>query len=330
MKNYRVVIALALAALVSGTALVPDTASAQTIGFGVNPQGSLYHRVGSAISKLMNDKMSTKVRVQPFSGSSTYIPLLNRDEVRLALVTVSDTVNATEGVDNFKGRPQSDLRLINVMFLLRFGILVPNDSPVKKAADLKGMLMPAGFTSQTTLIGVMKAMLASAGLTPADIKPYPTPNVFKGVALLGEGKVQAVTVAAGIAATQKANIKLRSHGGVRFVSLGSNIAAMNAVVPSSPITVNPAPHLKGVLEPTEMMAFRVFLTTNAKASDEFVYKLIKLLHGNKKTLVGTTKALGTFNPKQMAFNVNGKKGAVPYHPGAIKFLKEIGQWPSSK
>lgn len=213
------------------------------------------------------------------------------------------------------------------MFLLRFAFLVPNDSPIKKAEDLKGLRMPTGFTSQTTVQNLLKAVLASANLSLDDIKPYPTPNVFKGTALLGEGKVQAVGTGAGIAAIQKADIKLRRHGGVRFISIGKNIAAMNAVVPSSGMMVNPAPHLKGVVGPTKMMAFRAFLTTNTKASDEFVYRLIKLLHGNKKALVGMTKALGTFNPKLLTFDLKGKKGAVPYHPGAIKFLKEIGQWP---
>ena len=114
---------------------------------------------------------------------------------------------------------------------------------------------------------------------------------------------------------------------MRFVSIGKNIAAMNALVPSSAMVVNPAPHLKGVIEPTTMMAFRAFLTTNAKSSDDFIYRLLKLLHRSKKTLVGMTKALGTFNPKLLTFDLKGKKGAVPYHPGAIKFLKEIGQWP---
>lgn len=321
MKFHRGVIAFALAALVSGGA------SAQTIGFGVNPQGSLYHRIGVAVAKLMNDNMGVKVRVQPYSGSSTYIPLLNRDEVRFALINVSDSVNATEGIDNFKGRPQTNLRLINIMFLLRFAFLVPNDSPIHRARDMKGLRMPTGFTSQTTIQNLFKAILASDGLTLNDIKPYPTPNVFKGVALLGEGKVEATATAAGIAAVQKADIKLRKHQGVRFVPIGDNVAAMNAIVPSSAMTVNPAPHLKGILKPTKMMAFRAFLATNTKSSDEFVYKLIKLLHGNKKVLVGMTKALGTFNPKLMTFDLKGKKGAVPYHPGAIKFLKEIGQWP---
>lgn len=324
MKFARLFIIAGVASLVAGAA------SAQTIGFGANPQGSLYYRVGIAVTKLMGDKMGIKARVQPYSGSSTYIPLLNRDEIRLALVNVSDGVHATEGIDNFKGRPQPNLRLINVMFLLRFSVLVPKDSTFQRIRDLKGARMPAGFTSQTTIVNLMKAVLASDGLTLSDVKPYPTPNVFKGTALLGEGKVEAASTGAGIAAIQKADIKLRKRGGVRFLPIGPDEAAMNAVVPSSGIDVKPAPHLKGVLGTTRMMAFRAFLTTNTKASNEFVYNLLKTVHTNKKTLVGMTKALGTFNPKVLTFDLRGKQGAVKYHPGAVKYLKEVGQWPPAK
>ena len=324
MKTFR---ALGIGVAVM---MLASTASAQTIGFGVNPQGSLYHRVGVAISKLMNEKMKIKARVQPYSGSSTYIPLLNRNELHFSLVNVSDNVNAREGITNFKGRPQTNLRLINVMFMLRFAILVPNDSPVRKMEDIKGLRLPSGFTSQTTIRNLMRAVLASSGLKESDIKPYPTPNVFKGVALLGEGKVDAAGIAVGPAAIQKAAIKLRKRGGVRFISIGKDEAAMNAIVPSSGVVVNPAPHLKGIREPTTMMGFRVFLTTNDKASDKMVYNLIKTIHKNKPFLVAATKALGTFNPKIMTFDLAGKKGRVPYHPAAIKYLKEIGQWPPVK
>jgi hypothetical protein len=324
MKTFRVI------GIVVAVTILAGTASAQTIGFGVNPQGSLYHRVGVAISKLMNEKMEIKARVQPYSGSSTYIPLLNRNELHFALVNVSDGVNAREGITNFKGRPQTNLRLISVMFMLRFSILVPNDSPVRKMEDIKGLRLPSGFTSQTTIRNLMRAVLASGGLKKSDLKPYPTPNVFKGVALLGEGKVEAAGIAVGVAAIQKAAIKLRKRGGVRFISIGKDEAAMNAIVPSSGVVVKPAPHLKGIVKPTTMMGFRVFLTTNDQASDQMVYNLIKTIHKNKPFLVAATKALGTFNPKIMTFDLAGKKGRVPYHPAAIKYLKEIGQWPPVK
>ncbi len=324
MKRMHIMLAACMITLMAGAA------SAQTLGFGVNPQGSLYYRIGVALTKLMSDKLAIKARVQPYSGSSTYIPLLNRNEVQLALVNVSDAVNATEGIDNFKGRPQPDLRLINVMFLLRFSFLVPKDSKIQRIRDVKGIRIPTGFTSQTTVQNLLRAVLASDGLTLSDVKPYPTPNVFKGTDLLGEGKVEAASTGAGIAAIQKADIKLRRRGGVRFLPIGPDVAAMNAIVPSSGVDVDPAPHLKGILKTTRMMAFRAFLTANTKASDEFVYKLLKTVHESKKELVAMTKALGTFNPNVMTFAVSGKQGPVKYHAGAIKYLKEVGQWPPVK
>jgi TRAP transporter TAXI family solute receptor len=278
----------------------------------------------------MNEKMGIKTRVQPYSGSSTYIPLLNRNELNFALVNVSDGVNAREGITNFKGQPQTNLRLINVMFMLRFSILVPGDSPVQKIEDIKGLRLPSGFTSQTTIRNLMRAVLASGGLKEGDLKTYPTPNVFKGVALLGEGRVDAAGIAVGVAPIQKAAIKLRKRGGVRFISIGKDEAAMNAIVPSSGVVVKPAPHLKGIVKPTTMMGFRVFLTTNDQASDKMVYNLIETIHKNKPFLVAATKALGTFNPKIMTFDLAGKMGRVPYHPAAIRYLKEIGQWPPVK
>lgn len=299
--------------------------SAQTLGVGTMQAGSLYHRTATAVAKLMNQKMGVKARIQPFSGSSTYIPLLNADEVQVAMVSVTDAVNAYKGTSNFAGRPQPNLRLLSVMFPLPFGVLVAADSPVKKIADLKGLRMPSHFTSQTTVVGNQLAVLATGGLTQADLKTYPVPNIFKVVDALADGKVEATAAAAGIAVVQKAHLKLRRRGGVRFIAIGTDpkaVAAMQKIVPSRPLILKPAGHLPGVVEPTAFMAFFTFLAANAKVSDELAYNIVKTVHANKPELVKASKILGRFNPGAMTLKME-----TPYHPGAIKFYKEIGQWP---
>ena len=313
---------LALAAVAAGFAL---PAAAQTVGIATNPQGSLYYRVGAAVAKLMNEKLEIKARVQPFSGSSTYIPLISSHEVQMGLVNVSDSVKAPKGEGAFEGRPQPNLRALNVMFALPFAFLVPDDSPIKKLEDVKGKRVPTAFTSQTTINDLQAAILANGGMKPSDVKGYPVPNVFKGVDVLGEDKVEAAATAVGIAAIQKANIKMRSRGGVRFIPINTDkeaLARMSAVVPSRPMTLNPAPHLTGIKQPTATMAFLAFLTANDKMPDETAYNIVKMLHGSKPELVKITKALSSFDPKGMTFRFDAE-----YHPGAIKFYKEIGQWP---
>ena len=57
-------------------------------------------------------------------------------------------------------------------------------------------------------------------------------------------------------------------------------------------------------------------------SNDVVYKTTKTLYNNKKALA---QAFGVFNrmkPKSMP-----AKHSNPYHPGAVKFYKEIGLWP---
>ena len=82
--------------------------------------------------------MGIKARTQPFSGSSTFVPLLNKNEIQLAMVAVGDAVSAFAGQDYFKGRPQPNIRLLNVMFELPFGIIVPADSTVTKGFRAQG------------------------------------------------------------------------------------------------------------------------------------------------------------------------------------------------
>ena len=74
--------------------------------------------------------------------------------------------------------------------------------------------------------------------------------------------------------------------------------------------------------PTTVMSYSVFLTTNDKMPDELAYKMTKMLHDGRADLVKATPALNRFDPNRMAEDIG-----VPFHPGAVKYLTEIGQWP---
>jgi TRAP-type uncharacterized transport system substrate-binding protein len=54
-----------------------------------------------------------------------------------------------------------------------------------------------------------------------------------------------------------------------------------------------------------------------------VYKLARIMHDHKSALVAGFKALDGFDPNRMAKDM----GAVKFHPGAIRYYKEIGAWP---
>jgi TRAP transporter TAXI family solute receptor len=172
---------------------------------------------------------------------------------------------------------------------------------------------------------LQQAVMATEGLTMDDVKQVPTQSLFSGVDLLGEGKVDAATIAIGTAQAQRANVALASHGGIRFLNMNSTpeaIAKMRKVMRSRPIVIQPAPFAVGIIGPTTIMAYSIFFTTNAKMPEDMVYNIVKMLHASKADLVKQHPVFRRFEPGRMTEEMD-----VPWHPGAIKYYKEIGQWP---
>ena len=304
-------------------------ANAQVVGIATNPQGSLYYSVGTAVAGVVQQKGGLTARVQPMSGSSAYAPLLNRGEIEFGLMNAMDVVNAYTGVANFKDRKNPDLRLVGVMFALPIGIAVPNDSPVKSIKDLKGLRMPSQFTAQSTIVAVQDAVLATGGLSIADMKPFPVANYVKGMQSLGEGKVDAALFGLGTGASQEVNVALASRGGLRFVPLTTTpegLAAMRKVFSSAYFKVfDPAPGLAGIIGPTAEMVYSAFLVTSTHTSEDVVYKATKAIHGNKPTLEAASPSMKSFDPNTM-----NEASVVPVHPGSERFYKEAGEWPPKK
>jgi TRAP transporter TAXI family solute receptor len=310
--------------LLAVAATAATTASAQVRVIASNPQGSIFYSASATIGKLLDEKLKIQIRVQPMGGSSNYIPLLNRGEVDFGLTNVDDAQSSFKGTGNFK-QPNPNLRLTAIAFPLTLGIMVVGNSPIKTVADLKGKRLPSGYNAQTTGRVLQDALLATAGLTMKDVVGIPTQSLFSGVDLLGEGKVDAATISIGTGQGQRANVSLASRGGVRFLSIPKtpeNLAAIRKFLPSRLYDAKPAPYAVGIPEPTTVMAYNIFFTSNVKAPDDLVYNVVKTLHANKAALQAGTPAFRDFDPKGMTQEIG-----VPWHPGAIKFYKETGQWP---
>lgn len=319
----RLITSSAIAATI--LALSPPAPAQQVYSVATNPQGSIYYAAGAAISKLAGDKLNLQFRVQPMAGSSTYLPLLNRGEVDFSFNNVDDLDVGFRGLDIFEGKPNPNIRLVAVIFSLPFSIMVPADSPVKSLRELKGLRMPSEFNAQITGRKLHEAVLATVGLSLADMRQVPAINLFVATEMVATGRVDAAGTAPGTAQVQKAHVDLASRGGVRFLPLetaADAVARMRTVMNSRPILIQPARHLPGINEPTWVMGYSAFLTTNDKASDELVYNLVKMLHASRDALVAAVPSLASFDPGVMT-----ERHVAPYHSGAVKFYGETKQWP---
>lgn len=300
-----------------------SAATAQTVGFGTTPPGSFTHSSGSAISKVISEFSDLKMRVQP--GSGTAHKRVVAGQVQFGLSNSFDTLFFVQGKGEYEGDgPHNNLRLVAKITPLRVGIFVRKDSPIKALTDLKGKNLPSGFTAQKTIGRIITAHLANAGLTYDDVRKNPAPNVVRAADDFGTGKNDMLFFAVGSAKVRQVAAKV---GGIRAVGIDTSaeaVARMRNVLPGSyPMLVKPGKRSPGFVAPSHVIAFDFLLSTAAEVSNDTVYKSVKALHGNKKKLAQSFRPLALFNPKAMAKNYPG----LEYHPGAIKFYKEIGAWP---
>ena len=202
---------------------------------------------------------------------------------------------------------------------------MPADSPIKSMRDLKGARLTTGYAGQMTMRFVTDAMLESVGLSIKDIVAVPVMNSMQGTDILGEGKVDAAVTAPGVAQVQKAHAELSGRGGVRFLPVETtpeSLAGMRKYMPARLMILEPAPHLPGIIGPTPVMAYSMYLVSNDKVSDDVAYRLVKMLHESRDDLIKVAPVVNRFDPKAMTEPTN-----APWHAGAIKFYTEVGQWP---
>ena len=293
-----------LMALALGTGI----ASAQTYGIATMQPGTLSHTSASAIAKVLKEKGGLNVLVQPTAGESTLIPIVARGEVDLGIANIFETENAKAANPN--------LRLIGSLHALRGAFWVRKDTPMKTMADLKGKKVVMGFSAMRTIDPMVKAILATGGLTEKDVQPVLVPNVVRGADDFAAGSADMFFFAFGAPKVREVDA---SVGGIRALEVPENgMAAAKKILPQGYLTpAAPGPFFVGVDHPMNVYTWDNMIFTNANVKDEIVYKMIDTLEKNKADLVAVQPALREFSAAGLY-----KSYDIPYHPGALKYFKE--------
>jgi TRAP transporter TAXI family solute receptor len=300
---------IAIAGFGFGFGFGSGSVSAQTYGFATLPPGTLNHTTASAISKVLKEKGGMNMLVQPTAGDQVINPLVGRGEVEIGITNIMEAQDALDG--QFK-----DLRIVAAVHALRTPIFVRKDSGMFKTADLKGKRVTLGYSAMRNIDKTMRAQLATAGLTEADVKPVLVPNVVRSADEFMAGNADMFSFAFGGPKVREADATV---GGIRALEIDeAGMPAAKKIVPWAYLTqIGPGAIFTGVEKPMKVYSFDNVLIASTKVPEDFVYKVLDLMVKNKDDLVAVQPVLREFSP---AFAY--KQYGVPYHPGALKYFKE--------
>ena len=133
MKRFKkIAVALAMGAAFAA-------AQAQQITIATSNPGAIYHSIGVAIGKVLNEN-GVNATVQPATSPNQFLPLVSSGEFDMGPVNLQELSYAYKGEEWFAGRPYKGLRLLALHYPLRVAIFVRADSDMQTVADLKGKI----------------------------------------------------------------------------------------------------------------------------------------------------------------------------------------------
>ncbi|MGI9414884.1 MAG: TAXI family TRAP transporter solute-binding subunit [Hyphomicrobiales bacterium] len=309
--------ALRMAIVAAAMMFAAHGAKADTVGLGTMSQGTLSFSTGSVIAKVLNQKAGLEARVQPNTGETVLIPLVNQGELDFGIANVLEGGDAYNGEFTFSGLKQEKLRIAAVLYPLRVAFFVKADSETRTIAGLRGKRVVSSFSAMGSLGRVAGAVMANGGVAQGDIVPVPVPNVIKGAEQFLNGRADMFFFAVGAAkvAEVHASVKIRV---LPLSDAPEAVARMHGVFASSYLAkVPPLPNFAGVTEPTNVLAYDNLLLTATHVPAETVVKVLETLAGNKDDLIAGFPLFRGLDPDKLV-----KQGMpLPFHDGAIAWSK---------
>lgn len=220
-----------------------------------------------------------------------------------------------EGIIDYQGKENKDLRALWGGYITPIHILATRKSGVTDVKGLQGL----AFASNpgTTSGRVIELFFDALGIKPE----YKMMGIGASADAIKAGVVDG-WFKAGF--KDSAILELESTMDINILAVTPDqIKTMNKKYPGQGKSMMvPAGLFKAL--PKEQLSFAYVVTdfVHKDIPDEVVYKIVKAIYENRKTLVDSLATLkeGTFDDM---FGMAEKYLNVPLHPGAVKFYREV-------
>ena len=313
MKKIGLLGAVLLLSL--GTGLFA-TGKTEQVRMATGGSTGTYYSFGTAVAQILTEKTKIPITVQSTGASKANIQLIDAGEVELALVQNDVIDYAWRGVDLFNGEKINTFSALGAMYAEVCQVVANPASGIKTIADLKGKNVSVGDAGSGTEFNA-RQILEAYGVSFNDIGKQ---NLSFGASAdaLRDNKIDAFFCVAGAPTPAIVDLAITKD----IVVLDVDDAHAAQLIKSYPFyTQYPIPggSYKGQSGAINTVAVKATFVVSSKLSDDTVYKLTKALFENKDE-IGAAHVKGKEIDKTYA--VEGI--SVPFHPGAAKYLKEIG------
>lgn len=316
MRATRIRSLVPLAGLASLLCITAPAQAQQALRLMTGPQGGVWVPLGGSL-KNMWEKALPGVAVQPLPGAG--IANIRGIDEGKADIGFGNSITSVDGITGAPPYPQKVTKVCQManLYPQYFQMVALANAGVNTVTDMKGKtiaVQPRGNTAELISQQVLKAV----GLGYDSAKVSFVNSYTDAAAMLKDGHAQVFTLGTTIPASSVMDVAAGRD--IKLVPVNDEIvAAMNKINPGySKGTIKAGTYPKQDKD-VDAIVYSAHLVAACSLPADQVYTMLKTMVANLPDLVAINKAMDGLTPKMMAADIG-----VPFHPGAIKFYKEVG------
>ena len=318
MKSIVRVFAVVAVCIVSvlGYGLTAEAAT-KFISIATGGTGGTYYIIGGAMGKVIEKYVpEAKVSVESTAASTENCRRLASRQVKFAIVMPDSAYFAYNSGREFGDKKYPNIRGVMAGHTSTMHFIVRSNSGIKSLADLKGKKVALAAPGSPSAF-IAEAALEAYGLTKKDYKPTLLTYAEQADALR-DNTIDMACIFAGVPAS--AAIDISTTHDVTYLGVGPE--EMKKVVKKHPYWtagVIKAGTYKGQGAAVPTFNSPAMLVTTDDVDADLVYAVAK-------AIMDHTPELKAIHPQGAEWDLeDAAEGvAIPFHPGAAKYLKEKG------
>ena len=289
----------------------------RTAAIATNPAGTGAHALASGLAATASKATSVTVKVQPYNGPNAWMPLLESGELEFGVLNILDSQMAATGTGNYK-KAYPMLRVVaGGVFPFTGSVMVRDKSEIKQLSDLKGKRMAWDYGGHAVTQTWLQAIMEVGGLKPTDVSQFRVSTVNDAIRALVDGRVDATFSGIGTGTNEEAN----AQEPIRFLPI-QNVEAANKILGrygGAAVKAIPAAGIRGDIN---VIGYALHIVGSSKVNERTVTTVAKAWWDNLAEMQTIHPLFKQWQKEHQAIT----NFTIPYHPGAVKFYKDMGVW----
>jgi TRAP transporter TAXI family solute receptor len=285
-----------------------------SLTIGTASPGGVYYSYGQELAAILTEALGIPVSGQATQGPDQNILLLESGDAPVGFVSMGVALQAWNGTGAWTHSERlRSMRALFPMYDTSFQFLAFQDSGYQSFADLANKRIgigPQGGTGGSYLPTIFKTLQIPAALR---IGAWDTMSSQMRAHLLdvvaATGGVPQPFIA-GISTTAPVNLIALDDG---------EIATLRKTMPELGMTVVPAGAYPWLMADYKTIGMYNFGVARKDLPDDLVYAIVKAFYANHERLVQASPSAR----ESVVDNVK-RNEFLPYHPGAVRYYREIG------